>query len=342
MADSEDRVDRYARGELTAVEARALAQKSLDDPDLFEDLTYSAVAKKALSENRFPRKIRPIIPATIAAIFVAAVSIYALRSSIRHTPAPPSIQALSEPPYNIGNPILLGSNFGHFPRPVFRGADSTGRAARTEGTVVAINDGVATIDLGSIDGLEKGVELELYRDSQATTPIARLTVDTVFRDRARGKIVGASHVPLKSEVRVPPTVHLTVLLEHVDALLSQQDVSTAKTMAEQAVAWTESNTVPTADRSKALEKLAAIEYQTASFTEAEKHYGLIVPSDSLIYAESRNNLGALAEKRHDRDAAQTYYAEALRTFERIPGAPAKEREAVEQNLARFDVKQKGK
>ena len=46
----EDRKDRYVRGELTAEEARELAQKSLGDPELFEDLTFSALAKSALAD----------------------------------------------------------------------------------------------------------------------------------------------------------------------------------------------------------------------------------------------------------------------------------------------------
>ena len=54
MSDStrpplEDQIDRYARRELSAAEARELAQRSLDDSELFEDLTFTALANAALS-----------------------------------------------------------------------------------------------------------------------------------------------------------------------------------------------------------------------------------------------------------------------------------------------------
>ncbi len=332
----EDQLDRHARGELTAAEARELAQKSLDDPELFDDLTYSALAKKAISEHRFPRKTRFVAMIAAAAAVVALVSLYSMRSLLSPTPSPSSIRAVSGPPSNLGQPVLLGTNFGHFPpAPVFRGAESGSRLPREKGTVAAIGDGVASIDLGSVDGLEKGTELEIYRDAQSTTPIARLIVETVFRERARGRIVPASPIPIHGEARVPPAMHLTVLLEHVDALCARHDLNAAKTVAEQAVALTESTAVPAEGRAKAQEKLAAIEYQTNSLVSAEQHYLAIAKSDTVIYAESRNNLGALAEERGDRDAARKFYAEALQTLGRISDASPEERQAIEDNLARF-------
>ena len=45
----DDRIDRYVRGELSPAEARELAQESLEDPELFEALTYSALAKKTVA-----------------------------------------------------------------------------------------------------------------------------------------------------------------------------------------------------------------------------------------------------------------------------------------------------
>src|SRR5438067_13759007 len=46
----DEHIDRYVRGELNPAEARALAQKSLDNPELFEELTSAALAKAALAE----------------------------------------------------------------------------------------------------------------------------------------------------------------------------------------------------------------------------------------------------------------------------------------------------
>jgi hypothetical protein len=62
----DDQIDRYARGELSASEARQLAQSSLEDEELFEELTSTTLAKAALADStlgdkkvlRFPQKIR--------------------------------------------------------------------------------------------------------------------------------------------------------------------------------------------------------------------------------------------------------------------------------------------
>src|SRR6201995_3463084 len=63
-AMTDDRIDRYVRGELNPAEARELAQASLDSPELFDELTDSALAKAALYSVplpaarlvRFPKK----------------------------------------------------------------------------------------------------------------------------------------------------------------------------------------------------------------------------------------------------------------------------------------------
>ena len=67
---SEDRIDRHVRGHLTAAEARQLAQESLDAPELFEELTYSALAKSALTTRSVPR--RTILPFPGMARWIAA------------------------------------------------------------------------------------------------------------------------------------------------------------------------------------------------------------------------------------------------------------------------------
>src|SRR5947209_3959640 len=77
-------IDRYVRGELSPAEARALAQKCLDDPELFEDLTSVALTKSALDspsirkrlklQNSGARAVRfPRVWAAVAAAVAAAV-----------------------------------------------------------------------------------------------------------------------------------------------------------------------------------------------------------------------------------------------------------------------------
>ena len=103
MSDStrpnpEVRIDRYVRRELTAAEARELAQESLDSPELFEELTFSALATAALSSRsvpggkilRFPRKARIFVAGAIAAAAVVLVSLYSVRSSFLRPNGPPN------------------------------------------------------------------------------------------------------------------------------------------------------------------------------------------------------------------------------------------------------------
>jgi hypothetical protein len=44
----DDRIDRYVRGKLTPAEAHELAQEALQNSELLEELTYSAVARKTV------------------------------------------------------------------------------------------------------------------------------------------------------------------------------------------------------------------------------------------------------------------------------------------------------
>ena len=180
-----DRIDRYVRGEFMAAEARQLAQESLDSPELFEELTYSALAKAALSAGavpqnkvvRFPRKTRFVIAgATAAAAAVLVVSLYSVRSPVLQQKPAPEITAgpRSKPALGFsadtGQPVLLASQLqpeaaGSPSEQVFRGPEPAGRSPQPAGKIVSIEDGVATINLGSLDGLAKGSELPVFRDA---------------------------------------------------------------------------------------------------------------------------------------------------------------------------------
>src|SRR5438309_1937013 len=113
-----DRIDRYVRGELTAEEARQLAQESLDSGELFEELTSSALAKSALSVRsvpdskvvRFPRKARFAAAGAIAATAaVLAVSLYLApnqrQETARASHAKPALGSSADG----GQPVLLAS-----------------------------------------------------------------------------------------------------------------------------------------------------------------------------------------------------------------------------------------
>jgi hypothetical protein len=161
MSDStrpplEDQIDRYARRELSAAEARELAQRSLDDPELFEDLTFSALANAALSAPsvgdqlqqrgsvakvfRFPRKATLWVATAAAAVLL--VSFYIPRSplfrrsrpSLAQNQSPETAPPLLTPalPFAAkpGQPVLLASDLQPDRRessPVFRGSEPESR-----------------------------------------------------------------------------------------------------------------------------------------------------------------------------------------------------------------------
>jgi hypothetical protein len=356
MSDSnkphlDDRIDRYVRSELTPAEARELAQKSLDDAGLFEELTFSALANAALADSsvaerlkmpeagakvvRFPRKARVYLSAVAAAAAVVVVSLYSLRSSLLRENRPAASQnklgetaplrrltpalGFSAKP---GQPVLLASGLQPEARrelaPIFRGLELDSHPPRPAGSILSIEDGLATINLGSLDGLAKGTELRVFRDERFTQPLGRLIVTTVFRERARGRIAAGQEIPVNSWVRPPATVYLGALWQQVDALSNRGHADAARAIAEKAVEWTQTANVRPGDRRIAYERLAALEYQAGSLPAAEKYYQWAVDTlnaEPLASAQEQsvafNNLALLHLLRGDYDGAATPLNQAV-------------------------------
>jgi Flp pilus assembly protein TadD len=277
------RIDRYTRNEMPPAEARELAQASLDSPELFEELTWSAVAKIALP-TAASRKLVPIrrktwFLASAAAAAVLVVSFFAVRPARKSTEISqvrPALLSSARP----GQPLLLATGLDpvHPDPTVFRSPASDSRAPQVKGWILSFEDGMATISLGSLDNLAKGSELQIFRDQQSTQPIGRMVVTTVFRERSRGQVLGGLQVPIQSEVRVPDPVYLGALFERVNTLNGQGDLPAAKAKAEEAEKWAETAAVPSADKGKALEKLAELEFQAGFLPAAEKHFELAAKS----------------------------------------------------------------
>jgi tetratricopeptide (TPR) repeat protein len=340
----EDRKDRFARSELTAAEARQLAQESLSDAELFEDLTFSALAKEALTSPsvrkqlkqpdsgakvvRFPRKARVFLAGAAAAAAIVFVSI-SLRSSflrqnrtsLAQNPSglsapPPSLKPALASTAKLGQPVLLASSLlaelGHRDgAQVFRSPEPESRSPQSAGSIISIADGLATVDLGSLDGLTKGSEVQVFRDEHSSQPIGRLAVTTVFRERARGRILDGQQIEVHNQVRVAAALHLGALLQRVDALSSRGDWAGARTMAENAAGWAQAEKVPPAGRREALERLAGLEYHAGAYEAAEKHYQMAADSLNASPATSDrgqaaifNNLAVLHLLRGDYDGAE--------------------------------------
>jgi len=266
---NDDPLDRFARGGLAPGESRELAQKSLDDPDLFEDLTATSLARTQMPKRRARTAWIPLAGlAAAAAILIALVLVNGLRrpqQPVAHSApvAGPGVAA-------SGPPIFLARRTDAA-TPVFRGAPAESRMPRNTGSVASIADGIATVDLGSLDGLVKGGEVEVLRDSKM---VGRLRVSTVFRERARAEAPPGLALRVTDQIRVSPPAYLRAVLDQIEAFSARGDAEGARRAAAEAAA---------------LEKAD-------------------VATDGY---EDLNNLGGIAELRGDRVSAQSLYERAL-------------------------------
>ena len=326
-----DRIDRYARGELSPQEARTLAQESLDSPDLLDELTGAALAKAALNPSTartagVPRAW-PKAAALAGGLIAAAVliSIVLPRPSTRHAP---DIKPVLDPSSDTSRPVLLASGLNPSNAPVFRGGETDSRAPQAAGSIVSMEGGSVNLDLGSLDGLAKGSELHVFRGSGV---IGRLQVTAVFRDRARASVMEGKQLRPKDEVRVAGADHLSALRQQVTAAFNRGDRETAIRLAGEAVQWGESAAVPPAAMAVSWNQLAVFEMLRGEYGSAESHLLRAASGTSKtdpVYGQIQNNLGVLAELRGERDGAAASYRIAMAAL------PAEQRQTVERNLSR--------
>jgi hypothetical protein len=326
-----DRIDRYVRGELSPEEARTLAQASLDSPALFDELTDAALAKAALNPRtvrtasvlRTWRKTAVLTGGLVAAAVLVLISL-PYRPSRREANVKPVLGLGS----NAGQPVLLASGLHPTNAPVFRGGEPDSRAPQAAGSIVSMKDGSANLDLGSLDGLAKGSELQVFRGSDT---VGRLQVTTVFRDHARASVVSGQPLRPKDEVRVGGADHLNALLQQVDAAFNRGDPDTAIKLAEEAVRWGESAAVPPGAMADSWNQLAVLQMLRGEYDGAESHLlraASAVSKTDPVNGQIQNNLGVLAELRGDPDKAAANYNDALGAH------PGDQRQTVERNLAR--------
>jgi hypothetical protein len=326
-----DRIDRYVRGELSPEEARELAQASLDSPELFDELTGAALAKAALN----PRTVRSASvirirrkTAVIAGGLAAAAALVLISLPHRASMPGPKLKPVLELSATAGQPVLLATGLHSANAPVFRGAEPDSRAPQAAGSIVSMEDGHTDIDLGSLDGLAKGSNLQVFRGSDS---VGRLQVTTVFRDRARASVIEGKELRPKDEVHVGGADHLSALLQQVDATFNRGDPDAALKLAEGAVRWGESVAVSPGAMAVLWNQLAVLHMLRGEYGGAESQLLRAASAASKtdsVYVQIKNNLGVLAELRGDRDKAAASYNDAL-------GAnPGDQRQTVERNLAR--------
>jgi hypothetical protein len=339
-----DRMERYMNREQHPAAARAMAHEALDDSDLFEELTAVALVQAALEspsttdrglaqaalddEDLFDtlvargaseaamhipprRNYRPI------AVTVAAAAAAGLLTFLVIRPSHPIQQPRQQAPVAIAKPgvapaILLTEELqpAHSQSaPVFRGFDAASRPPKSEGAIVSVEDGVATINLGSLDGLAKGTELPVIRDRQ----IGRIAITTVFRDHARGKIVDGDAIRANDQVRIPDATHLNAVRQQVDALAANGNLKTARDVARTALAAGSPG-----ETRQLLERLAALDYQAGAADAAREHYEVAINNFDQPPAASSNekartlaSYGALSLLAGDRQRADELLHKAL-------------------------------
>jgi hypothetical protein len=325
-----DRIDRYVWGELSPAEARALAQASLDSPALFDELTDAALAKAALNRStvrsasvlRTWRKTAVLTGGVVAAAVLVLISL-----SHRPSRREPNVKPVLDLGSNAGQPVLLATGLHLANAPVFRGGEPDSRVPQAVGVIVSIEDGNANINLGSLDGLAKGSELQVFRGSDA---VGRLQVTTVFRDHARASSIVVKQLRPKDEVRVGGADHLNALLQQVAANFNRGDRDTAIKLAEEAVRWGESAAVPPGAMTVSWNQLAVLQMLRGEYRGAESllRAASATSKTDPVYTQIQNNLGVLAELRGDRDKAAANYNDALGVH------PGDQRQTVERNLER--------
>jgi len=346
MSKSDDRrLDAYLEGKLSPQEQRALAQAALDDPELFDQLASAAMVDATTKSDtaavvgRRSSKVRLgwmlTGAAAAAAIIVAVVSIdrqgstpapttASVPSSSATQPTTPSATAATQP-------VLLTARLGDLarqPSSEFRSAADTSRAPKSSGVVVGVEDGEVTIDLGSLDGLAKGSDVQVVRPG-ATTP-SRLTIATVFRERSRGRVASASAVQIGDRIEVPSNLQLSALLEHALSRIAAGDADAARTMARQAV--TISTNVSGPEGANAMNELSAVLINDRDYAAAATLLRRAqMNATGLTAVRVANNLGALAALQGDRAAAESMYRSALTVAGTVPESESARR-SIENNL----------
>lgn len=392
----DETVDRYLDGALDASEERRLAQAALDHPEVFDALVAHGAVESSLQHDVFrarvvqtPRKARILTIASIAAAALLAVFLLRspvsqpLRSSSTKTaasgnssaappavPLKPSLDTLA----GSGQPILLAAQLNRVRpagTPVFRGAATATRLPESKGSIISLDQKIATVTLGSLDGLSEGSELRVFRDGASSQPIGRIVVSTVFRDQARGRIVSGETIQTHDEVRSDGAVYLRALFDQAQAMRERGDLDAARETARRSLAWKSSTASERGEQRKILDLLAVLDFQAGATDAALEHLQAAVqtadanPSalnrlavlylvrgdydkagasliegeakaatDRLLLAQVRNNLGVLSELRGDSTGARAHYLAALQALNSAPGSSASDRRAIETNLAR--------
>ena len=304
-SDLDRSIDQFATRELSPAESRALAQRALDDADLFDALVAHGAVEGSLQSpvvqaavSRSPRRLPWVIAICAAAAVILALFLWRNKT----TDPAPAVVAVTKPAIfpsvngENGGPILLASELSPATLaalPAFRGDAVLDHQPRSTGTITALNADEATVNLGSLDGLTKGTE------------IGGIVITTVFRDHARGRVAAGASIHVNDRLQVPPAMHVAAVLSEVDALAAGPNLNQARILARTALAAGSSG-----ETRAILERLAALDFQAGALDAAREHYESAAnnffetPAASPTeQARTLNSLGALYLMRGDTASA---------------------------------------
>jgi Flp pilus assembly protein TadD len=338
-----DSLDRLLAGELSRSEERRLAQAALDDPDLFDALTAAAVAKAgltsadvasdsaevpgALSDRRLTGRSAWMPAALVAGLAAAAALVLAVAFGLKgRAPAPsqPAASSHAIPAPALAAPILLSALVETAAAtPSFRSGEApSGRLPRQAGTILQVSDGIADIDLGSLDGLTEGMTIPIVRGARR---LDRLTVTAVFRERARGRIEGHAVARTGDRVEIDRATHTQALLQQVAARRATGNLSAASRLASLAVSTANDDSVPADIRRRSLAELATLERQRGNLDDAKRLLQEAVHSfdstpaaTSAARADVLNELGVIQIEQRDFAAAER----TLQSAQKLAAGPA--------------------
>src|SRR5579864_4825729 len=175
--DLEHRIDQFATRDLSPSASRELAQQALEDADLFDALVACGAVEASLEDPDFrkavstparPKRWVAVLGAGAAAAAAAMLAFFFWRGSPQHTQpvqqarttiSTPHISPTLDDANQSGQPVLLASELSRAraqSTTIFRGAETGNREPQANGKIIAQEDGQATVNLGSLDGLTKG------------------------------------------------------------------------------------------------------------------------------------------------------------------------------------------
>lgn len=243
--------ERYLLGELSPEQMREVELRSLQDQELFDILLANSLIEEHRNDPAFRevlgktakgrQRSRNLSPgwaiALAAGLAVCGIYYFAQRP---HDHA--ERMKKPEPARSVPQPVIYGNSRTNAPvvfaallsprgaqqGEVFRGTGGGRRAPRSSGEIVAVEDGEATVALGSLDGIRMGDRLRVMRDGRA---VGQLHITAVFRDRARGSLLNGSP---GDRVAIEPARQVEVLLVQAEEAIARGDLPSAQSSAQAA------------------------------------------------------------------------------------------------------------